>query len=96
MSSSDDSAHSEINSLPNCTPFPYFQKGLRGKRLRLLVTYPTDDAGADSDLPRGTLDVIALSDTPNINLNVRVNPVGNPERVAFVSFDQLALYDGRR
>lgn len=94
MSPSEDSADGENNSLPNCTPFPYFQKGLRGKRLRLLVTYPTDDAGADSDLPRGTTEVIALDDTPNVNLSVRVHPVGNPDRVAFVAFDQLALYEG--
>lgn len=83
--------------IPDQTPrfrqFPYNATGLRGKRLRLLTAHPTDDAGADSDLPQGITDVIAIDDTPNVTLSVQVHPPDQPTRIVFVAFDQLALYD---
>lgn len=72
--------------------FRYDTTGLRGKKLRLLAAYPTDDAGIDADLPAGVTDVIAVDDTPNVTLSVQVHPVDDPTRTAFVAFDQLALY----
>ncbi len=38
-------------------------------------------------------DVICLDDTPSVLHNLRVHPVRQPDTVALVAFDQLALYD---
>ena len=73
--------------------FPYDTTGLRGKRLRVLSDIPVNDAGVPQDRPAGITDVIAIDDEPNINLSVRVHPPGNPNCVAFVGFEQLAIYD---
>ncbi len=73
--------------------FGYDAKGLRGKRLRLLSDVPTDDAGVPQDLPVGGTDVISTEDGVGPNLSVRVYPPGSPENIAYVAFDQLALYD---
>lgn len=77
---------------PEFRPFPYDTTGLRGRRLRVMAAYPTDDARIDADLPAGITDVIAVDDTPNVTLSLQVHPVGDPTRIAFVAFDQLALY----
>ncbi|OBG70970.1 MULTISPECIES: hypothetical protein [unclassified Mycobacterium] len=58
-----------------------------------MTDVPTNDAGYPQDLPKGITDVIAIDDTPNINLSVRVHPPNDPAKIAFVAFDQLALYD---
>lgn len=83
--------------LPDQTPgfrhFRYDARGLAGRRMRVVAEYPEDDSGRDSDLPPGTTEVIAVDDTPSVFLEMRVHPVGMPERIAFVRFDQLALYD---
>jgi hypothetical protein len=73
--------------------FPYDTTGLRGKRLRVLSDIPVNDAGVPQDLPEGIIDVIAIDDEPNINLSIRVHPLDDPTRIAFVGFEQLALYD---
>jgi hypothetical protein len=36
--------------------------------------------------------VIAVDDRPSVVLSVRVHPPGDPDRIAVVAFDQLALY----
>src|SRR5271156_421862 len=73
--------------------FRYDTSGLRGNRLRVLSDIPTNDAGWPQGLPKGITDVIAIDDEPNVNLSVRVLPPDDPDCVAFVAFDQLALYD---
>lgn len=73
--------------------FRYDATGLRGKRLRLLTDMPTNDAGDPQDLPEGVTDVIAVDDTPRVLRSVRVHPPGDPDRIAVVAFDQLALYE---
>jgi len=73
--------------------FRYDAKGLRGKRLRLLTDVPTDDAGVPQDLPVGATDVISTEDEVGPNLSVRVHPLDDPKNIAYVAFDQLALYD---
>lgn len=73
--------------------FRYDTKGLRGKRLRLLTAVPTDDAGVPQDLPVGATDVISTDDEVGPNLSVRVHPPDDPKNIAYVAFDQLALYD---
>lgn len=68
--------------------------GLTGKRLRVLTDLPTDDAAVPQDqLPRGIIDVVSTDDEVTVNLTVRVHPVGDPDTIAYVRFDQLALYD---
>jgi hypothetical protein len=37
--------------------------------------------------------VICLDDTPSVLHNLRVHPVDQPDTVALVGFDQLAIYD---
>jgi hypothetical protein len=74
--------------------FRYDTTGLHGKRLRVLTDMPTNDAGWPQDqLPKGITEVIAIDNEPNVNLSVRVHPPQNPNCVAFVAFDQLAIYD---
>lgn len=73
--------------------FRYDTSGLRGRRLRVLLDIPTNDAGWPQGLPKGITDVIAIDDEPNVNLSVRVLLPDDPDCVAFVAFDQLALYD---
>jgi hypothetical protein len=74
-----------------CHPFRYNTTGLRGKRLRLLADVHLH-ASAAPDLAKAT-DVIAVDDTPNVNISVRVHPLDDPHHVVAVAFDQLALYD---
>ena len=78
--------------VPALGPFRYDATGLAGRRMRVVAEYPEDDSGRDSDLPPGTTDVIAVDDTPSIFLEMRVHPVDMPERIAFVRFNELALY----
>ena len=73
--------------------FPYNQRGLRGRRMRLLTDLPTDDASVPQDLPRGTIDVISTEDEVGPNLSVRVHPVDDTTQIAYVVIDQLALYE---
>jgi hypothetical protein len=73
--------------------FRYDMTGLKGKRLRVLTDIPTDDAAVPQDLRVGITDVIADDDTVSVSLTVRVHPVDNPTQIAYVRFDQLALYD---
>lgn len=77
---------------PAFRPFRYDANGLAGRRMRVIVDHPEDDSGRDSGLPPGTTDVIAIDDTPSVFLEMRVHPVNSPEQVAFIRFDQLALY----
>jgi hypothetical protein len=77
---------------PTFQPFRYDATGLAGRRMRVVVDHPEHDSGRDSDLPPGTTDVVAIDDTPSVFLEMRVHPVNNPEQVAFIRFDQLALY----
>jgi hypothetical protein len=77
---------------PGFAQFRYDATGLRGKRLRLLTDMPTNDAGDPQDLPEGITDVIAVDDTPSVMLSVRVHPPDDPDRIAIVAVDQLALY----
>jgi hypothetical protein len=77
---------------PTFQHFRYDATGLAGRRMRVVVDHPEDDSGRDSDLPPGTTDVIAIDDTPSVFLEMRVHPVDRPEHVAFIRFDQLALY----
>jgi hypothetical protein len=44
-------------------------------------------------LPPGTVDVISTEDEVGPNLSLRVHPVDDPTQIAYVVFDQLALYD---
>ena len=80
-----------MNENSGVKPLHYDQTGLRGKRLRVLVTEPTNDAGYDADLPPGITEVVTIDDEPNPNLTLRVHPPDDPSRVAYVRFDQLAL-----
>jgi hypothetical protein len=76
---------------PTFQPFRYDATRLAGRRMRVVVDHPEDDSGRDSDLPPGTTEVVAIDDTPSVFLEMRVHPVSNPEQVAFIRFDQLAL-----
>ena len=68
--------------------------GLTGKRLRVLTDLPTNDAAVPQDqLPRGITDVIADEDDVTIFSTVRVHPVDDPQTIAYIRVDQLALYD---
>jgi hypothetical protein len=73
--------------------FSYEATGLSGRRLRLLAKIPTNDAGFPQDLPEGITDVISDDDVVGPNLSVRVHPVDKPTQIAYVAFDQLAIYD---
>jgi hypothetical protein len=73
--------------------FRYDATGLRGKRMRLLTDLPTNDAGDPQDDLIGHTDVIALDDTPSVFHSLRVHPVDDPDTIAIVAIDQLALYD---
>jgi hypothetical protein len=73
------------------TPLRYDQKGLRGKLARVLVEEPTDEIDWPADLPAGIETVVIVDDEPNPHHTVRVHPPDDPERVALVVFDQLAL-----
>jgi hypothetical protein len=74
-------------------PFSYETTGLTGRRLRLLTTIPTDDAGIPQDLPQGITDVVSADDQVGPNLSLRVHPVDDQTQIAYVAFDQLAIYD---
>ncbi|MGV0815338.1 hypothetical protein ABQF34_25580 [Mycolicibacterium boenickei] len=76
------------------TPLRYNQSGLRGKRARVLVEEPTDEIDWPANLPAGIENVIIVDDAPNPHHTLRVHPTDDPDRVALVVFDQLALYDG--
>jgi hypothetical protein len=68
--------------------------GLKGKLLRIVTDLPTDDAAVPQDqLPHGITDVIADDDEVSVNLTVRVYPVGDPSTIAYIRYDQLALYN---
>jgi hypothetical protein len=73
--------------------FSYEATGLSGLRMRLLTDIPTNDAGVPQDLPVGITEVISDDDVVGPNLSVRVHPVGEPTQIAYVAFDQLAIYD---
>jgi hypothetical protein len=73
------------------TPLRYDQKGLRGKLARVLVEEPTDEIDWPADLPAGIDTVVIVDDEPNPHHTLRVHPPHDPERVALVVFDQLAL-----
>jgi hypothetical protein len=77
---------------PTFQPFRYDATGLAGRRMRVVVDHPEDDSGQNSELPPGTTDVVAIDDTPSVFLEMRVHPIDRPEQVAFIRFDQLALY----
>ena len=72
--------------------FPYDTVGLTGATLHLLTAMPTDGV-VPVDLPAGTADVISLDDTPSVFLYLRVHPVADPDTVALVRYEQLALND---
>ncbi|MCP3812055.1 hypothetical protein NLX62_06930 [Mycobacteriaceae bacterium Msp059] len=74
------------------TPLRYDQSGLRGKRAHVLVDEPTDEIDWPANLPVGIKTVVIVDDTPNPHHTLRVHPVDDPDRVALVVFDQLALY----
>jgi hypothetical protein len=74
-------------------PLRYDQKGLRGRRALVLVDEPTDEIDWPADLPPGTTTVIILDDEPNPHHTLRVHPPDDPDRVALVVYDQLALHD---
>jgi hypothetical protein len=57
---------------------------------------PTSDAGHPQEAPIGLTDVICLDDTPSVLHNLRVHPVDQPDTVALVGFDQLAIYDDQQ
>lgn len=76
------------------TPLRHDQSGLRGKRARVLVEEPTDEIDWPANLPAGIENVIIVDDAPNPHHTLRVHPTDDPDRVALVVFDQLALYDG--
>jgi hypothetical protein len=73
--------------------FRYDTAGLRGKRLWVLSDIPVNDAGVPQGLPEGITEAIAIDNESNINLSVRVDAPDDPHCVAFVGFEQLALYD---
>ncbi|MCV7050130.1 hypothetical protein H7H82_05860 [Mycobacterium heidelbergense] len=73
--------------------FRYDITGLTGRRLRLLTDLPTDDAGVPQDLPEGITEVVSTEDEVGPNLSVRVHPLDDPTQIAYVAFDQLAVYD---
>jgi hypothetical protein len=75
--------------------FAYDATGLQGKRMRLVDDLPTSDAGRPQEALIGVTDVICLDDTPSVLLNLRVHPVGLPDTVGLVEFDQLAVYDNQ-
>nr|WP_090278877.1 hypothetical protein [Mycolicibacterium komanii]CRL74540.1 hypothetical protein CPGR_03712 [Mycolicibacterium komanii] len=74
-------------------PLRYDQTGLRGKRARVLVEEPTDEIDWPADLPAGIQTVVILDDEPNPHHTLRVRPLDEPERIALVVYDQLALYE---
>ncbi|MGV0781625.1 DUF7161 family protein [Mycolicibacterium sp. XJ775] len=76
------------------TPLRHDQFGLRGKRARVLVDEPTDEIDWPANLPAGIKNVIIVDDAPNPHHTLRVHPLDDPERMALVVFDQLALDDG--
>ena len=88
---SAQNAHPE----PGLRHFAYDATGLQGKRMRLVDDLPTSDAGRPQDALIGVTDVICLDDTPSVLLNLRVHPVGQPDTVGLVEYDQLALYDNQ-
>ena len=73
--------------------FSYEATGLSGRRMHLLTDIPTNDAGFPQDLPEGITEVISADDVVGPNLSVRVHPVDDPTQIAYVAFDQLAIYD---
>jgi hypothetical protein len=73
--------------------FSYEATGLSGRRMHLLTDVPTNDAGVPQDLPEGTTEVISADDVVGPNLSVRVYRADNPDQIAYVAFDQLAIYD---
>lgn len=75
------------------TPLRGDQRGLRGKRARVLVEEPTDEIDWPANLPAGIETVVIVDDTPNPHHTLRVHPTDDPERMALVVFDQLALYE---
>ncbi|CAN5315181.1 hypothetical protein BH09ACT8_BH09ACT8_66570 [soil metagenome] len=72
--------------------FPFDTVGLAGTTLHLLTAMPTDGV-VPVDLPDDTTDVISLDDTPSVFLCLRVHPVADPDTVALVRYEQLALHD---
>lgn len=72
--------------------FPVDTVGLTGTTLHLLTAMPTDGV-VPVDLPAGTSDVVSLDDTTSVFLWLRVHPVGDPDTVALVRYDELALHD---
>lgn len=73
--------------------FSYEATGLSGRRMHLLTDIPTNDAGVPQDLPVGITEVISADDVVGPNLSVRVHPIDDPTQIAYVAFDQLAIYD---
>ncbi|MDV3124013.1 hypothetical protein M1247_03735 [Mycobacterium sp. 21AC1] len=75
------------------TPLRHDQTGLRGQRAHVLVEEPTDEIDWPANLPAGIKTVVIVDDTPNPHHTLRVHPTDDPERMALVVFDQLALYE---
>jgi len=63
---------------------------------RVIVSPPTDDTGAPQNLPPGTTDVVADADAVGLGLTVRVRLPDDSTQIAYVTFDQLAVYESGR
>jgi hypothetical protein len=86
-------AQQDSSPKPGFRQFRYDATGLRGKLIRLMDDLPTSDSGRPQEALKGLGDVICLDDTPSVLHNLRVHPLGQPDTVSLVAFDQLALYD---
>lgn len=75
----------------NRAPLPWNAKGLRGKLAHVLVDEPTDEIDNPADLPPGTKTVVIASDEPTPHHTLFVHPPDDPQRLALVVYDQLAL-----
>ncbi len=64
--------------------------------MRLMTDLPTNDAGGPQEQLIEHTDVIALDDAPSVFHSLQVHPVGQPDTVAIVGIDQLALYDDQQ
>lgn len=82
---------------PGYPPLPWDAKGLRGRRARIIVEFPSDSDGWVASFPEGTREVVIDDDEPNIYNDLRVYVPGyepaNPLDMEKVRYDQLSLLE---
>ncbi|EFV14847.1 DUF7161 family protein [Segniliparus rugosus] len=83
------------NDSESWEPLSFDSEGLRGRLAKILVDDPVNSGLNPADLPPGTTEVVIVDDTPDVTADLAVHPVGQPDKIAIVHYNALAVQAGR-